>query len=132
MKKVATILFLVFAIPFLTKAQGELNTAIEFFIVKNESTKSAVVTSVFNVKMMDGKSLTSLNIDVKAKLIASLKLSNVIKDGQDALWISTSQAVTAGGEFFNDEAEAIAYAEKLKGDLKKKGFSITEYPFKYE
>ena len=132
MRKIAIILFLAFAIPFLAKAQGELNTAIEFFIVKNEAAKSAVITTILNVKMMDGKSLTSINIDLKAKLIASLKLSNIIKDGQDALWIATSQAVTAGGEFFNDDAEALAYSEKLKSDLKKKGFSITDYPFKYE
>ena len=132
MKRIILILFLSSSISFVTKSQGDLNTAIEFFVVKNESTKTAIVTSVLNVKMMDGKSLTSINGDVKIKLTESLKLSNIIKDGQEAQWVLTSQAVTAGGEFFNDDKEAATYAEKLKGDLKKKGFSITDYPFKYE
>lgn len=132
MKKSIIILILTFTIAFVAKSQGDLNTAIEFYIVKNESTKSAVITSVFSVKMMDGKSLTNINNGVKAKLLESLKLSNVITEGQETIWVFTSQTVTSAGEFFNDEKEAAAYLEKIKAELKKKGFTITDYPFKYE
>jgi hypothetical protein len=132
MKKSFSILFLLFAISSIAKAQGELNTVIEFYIAKNESAKSAIVTSAFGVKLVDGKSLTNMNTDVKAKLMESLKLSTVIKDGQESQWVLTSVAVTAGGELFEDEKEANLRAEKLKEELKKKGFTITNYPFKYE
>ncbi len=132
MKKTFSILFLLFAISLIAKAQGELNTVIEFYIAKNEGTKSAIITSAFGVKLVDGKSLTNMNTDVKAKLMESLKLSTLIKDGQELQWVLTSFAVTVGGELFEDEKEATLRAEKLKEELKKKGFTITNYPFKYE
>ena len=132
MRKLFSILFLLFATSLIAKAQGELNTAIEFYVAQNESTKSAIITSVFGIKIADGKSLTNINTEVKAKLIESLKLSSIIKDGQELQWVLTSFAVTVGGELFEDEKQATLRAEKLKEELKKKGFTITNYPFKYE
>ena len=131
MKKSISILFTLFMVSFFAKGQ-DLNTAIEFYIAKNLVTKSAIVTSVFTVKMLDGKSLTNINGDVKSKLTESLKLSAAIKDGQEAQWTFTSYAVTPQGEFFADEKEAVAYLEKLKADLKKKGFAVTDYTFKFD
>ena len=46
--------------------------------------------------------------------------------------VLTSFDVTVGGELFEDEKQAMLRAEKLKEELKKKGFTITNYPFKYE
>ncbi|MEI6509254.1 MAG: hypothetical protein WCO54_12280 [Bacteroidota bacterium] len=132
MKKIVSVLLLAIVTSFIARAQGELNTAIEFYIAKNDIAKQVVVTSVFTVKMMDGKSLTSINADVKTKLMETLKLSTIIKDGQEVQWNLSSQAVTPEGEFFSDEKEATTRADKMKADLKKKGYSITDYPFKYE
>lgn len=106
-----------------------LNKVSEFFYVKNDAKKYAIVTSVFDVGMKDGESLSDLNIKVKMKLAEMLTLGSVIISADESGYVYKAVVTDQNGEYFEDAAAAKAYRIRIMDDLKRKGFKITEYPF---
>jgi hypothetical protein len=129
MKKINLLFLALLFTRLIVVAQSELNTSIEFFLIKNESTKQVVVTNIISVTVPDGNSLSGINKEVKAKLSQQMTDKGIIKAGFEGLWNFAPIATTEGGEFFADESEAAARLIKIKADMKKKGYEVSEFMY---
>lgn len=134
MKRVIFFIFL-FGIAFILSkcsfAQNAENSSAEFLIVKNESSKSVFITFIFSVVVPDGVSLSNINKEAKKQLVNEFVLSDIILKNQENEWDITCIGTNEKGEFFESNIDASNRRNRIICDFKKKGYTITSYPFNY-